>query len=357
MVPKAYGDHLEGDALAAIKQTLGFGPGDANERTKVGSPGDVRRDLLRRINASLATHANEIGKTARKVTQEAVDAMGLSIAHIVILVLYTSPMFEYYNAVPRAMGNPAQPGHVFYGVFKGKFAQGNDVTYLMPQPEPEPDLRLPRFSASVHVLKDGIHKLSKLQQLPPTAIYRGLNDMQVPLSADGAGHTVITDVGFGSFSTNKEMSISYARGPKKSKTSTLLVSRTPFTGGGALIEFLSQYPLEKEIVVPALTALEIKTAQRLDVHLARRAGPDGYVFDEDQVLELMAEPHLERVEPEPAEPCTEFRGVLDNLRRRHDAADEAEQQRIQQIMMLVDRSDEAEQQRLLDALRALDLDA
>ena len=151
-------------------------------------------------------------------------------------------MFEVYNAVVRGMGNR---GAVPFGVF----AQQSVVD----------EAGLPRFAHSVHTITSGIKRLNF--SLPSREIYRGLAEMKMPQQfqqVDERGFRTGADYGFQSFSLDRAVALNYSTLKGSACASTLIVTRTDMSNRGAFIAFLSQYPHEREVLLPPLTGIEAR---------------------------------------------------------------------------------------------------
>lgn len=149
-------------------------------------------------------------------------------------------MFELYNTCLRAWGN-TERGIVppYATVYAGAAVEG-------------------RFVTTLHVLNSGVLKLATVQ--PAMEVYRGISAMKLPesftkLNQDGVRGGV--EYGFMSTTTNKDVALAFAKDATKETASTLIIAKLGMIDRGASLDWLSQYPHEKEILMPPLTALEV----------------------------------------------------------------------------------------------------
>eukprot|EP01051_Picozoa_sp_SAG22_P005799 SAG22_NODE_357_length_11761_cov_2.572115_6_plen_1079_part_00 len=165
----------------------------------------------------------------------------LCVEECIGMRLYTGPMFTLYNSVLRAYGNKTQPGFVLSHLsnFSGMPVAG-------------------RFVTTIHSVNSGILKCSRLQ--PACKIYRGISGMHLPDSfLDKNAYNVQGGVeyGFMSCTTDINIAITYAAGGEQHNASTLMEADMGMVDRGAALDWLSQYPKEREILLPPLTAIEV----------------------------------------------------------------------------------------------------
>jgi hypothetical protein len=161
---------------------------------------------------------------------------------IIGLRLYTGPLFELYNGVLRAWANEAEPGIVPPFASIGK---GLDVC--------------DRFTSTLHSINSGVVKLSQLQ--PATVVYRGISGMKLPepfLVPSKFNIRGGIEYGFMSATLNMQVALRYATSGS-GEPSTLMVMAMGMVDRGAQLDWLSQYPDEKEILLPPLTGIEVQT--------------------------------------------------------------------------------------------------
>jgi WD40 repeat protein len=151
-------------------------------------------------------------------------------------------MFELYNGVLRAWANPASPGLVPTFATIGV---GLDVCG--------------RFTSTLHNINSGVVKLSQLQ--PATIVYRGISGMKLPEPfLVPSKHNVRGGVEYAFMSTtlDQRVALRYATS-NPDEPSTLMVMQMGMVDRGAQLDWLSQYPEEKEILLPPLTGIEVQT--------------------------------------------------------------------------------------------------
>ena len=175
------------------------------------------------------------------ITRDDVREIGLRIEEVIALRLYTGPMFEIYNGLLRAYGNQESRGIVPAYALVGA---GQDVRG--------------RFTTTLHVLNSGVLKLAKLQ--PAIQVYRGISGMRLPKSFTEKNKQNVAggvEYGFMSTTTDEAVAMSFAKGGDAGTASTLVVASMGMIDRGATLDWLSQYPHEREILLPPLTAMEV----------------------------------------------------------------------------------------------------
>jgi WD40 repeat protein len=197
-------------------------------------------DLLH-CAAELITHSFASSGYTAVVTAAEVKALPLLLPEVISLRLYTGPMFELYNWVLRAYGTPDNRAHVpaYSRVYPGATVRGC-------------------FTSTLHTINSGVLKLSRLQ--PSTTIYRGISGMKLPrqfLVANEQNVRGGVEYGFMSTTLDESVAISYAKGGDTDTASTVIQATMGIVDRGAQLDWLSQYPHEKEILLPPLTATEV----------------------------------------------------------------------------------------------------
>jgi hypothetical protein len=150
-------------------------------------------------------------------------------------------MFELYNGVLRAWANPENPGLV---PIYAKIGAGLDVCAC--------------FTSTLHTINSGVVKLSQLQ--PATVVYRGISGMKLPEPfLVSSKHNVRGGIEYAFMSTtlDRNVALRYATSGT-GEPSTLMVMQMGMVDRGAQLDWLSQYPEEKEILLPPLTGIEVQ---------------------------------------------------------------------------------------------------
>eukprot|EP01051_Picozoa_sp_SAG22_P011676 SAG22_NODE_1146_length_5374_cov_7.602654_3_plen_696_part_01 len=211
----------------------------------------LHRDAWELISASFAARgATDPVFAGVRIKRRQIDDIELRLEECIGMRLYTGPMFSLYNTVLRAFGNDAHPG--FVPDYLSNFA-GESVSN--------------RFVTTVHCINSGILKLSRLQ--PACKMYRGVSGMLLPrcfLEPDQFNVRGGVEYGFMSCTTDVHVACEYASGGAVQARSveggagipkTIMVANMGMVDRGAALDWLSQYPEEREILLPPLTALEV----------------------------------------------------------------------------------------------------
>ncbi|KOO26285.1 d chain transport protein, partial [Chrysochromulina tobinii] len=150
--------------------------------------------------------------------------------------LYTGPLYAKYNAVLRSKSGDA------WLVEQCKLLTlGNTYT------------------TTIHAINSCVIKLSKLTKA--VKVWRGIKDAKLPKSfwvANSMGVRGGIEYGFSSTTTDKEQALHYA-GAEDAHThhlSTVFEMQMGMVDRGADLTWLSQYPHEREVLLPPLTGLE-----------------------------------------------------------------------------------------------------
>jgi hypothetical protein len=293
---KAYGDGAQQRTKDEVQSRLDWHRGDrrqvelrrldvsgigANKRLRNRRPEDLVKDeeglnaLTALLNDSL--HANRANFRDHRLSRDDVGNMKLTKADVLMLILYTSPMFEVYNIVTRAMGreDAEHKGVIPFGVLLSTNSDLNRVyeNKLDPAGSPLVDsagqpLKCPYFRYSLHVLDRAIRKLQKGQKLPFQKLYRGLRNMTLPASVlePTDGHRVWADFCPQSFSLDRKIALDvYGLLHGDADFAIVLSMDTNRTARGAFLGFISQYPWEKELVLPPLTQLSISREEQIEL--------------------------------------------------------------------------------------------
>ena len=147
---------------------------------------------------------------------------GLVRVEVIALRLYTGPAYMWLNKVLRAGGRAAaKPGAC-------------------------------NFPATISALNSAIKKLARVTPLPATRkLYRGLAGMALPAEVLVRKHFV--ELAFSSATTDKAVALSYAGCDRAS----VFEIELGYIDRGADISAFSQYPEEREHVIPPLSHFEI----------------------------------------------------------------------------------------------------
>ena len=145
------------------------------------------------------------------------------------------------NGVLRAWGNLEKRGFVpaYSQIYRGEDVRG-------------------RFTTTIHVINSGVLKLSRLQ--PAVTVFRGISGMKLPkrfIEKDNVNVRGGVEYAFMSTTTDESVALGYAKGGDRSTATTLIEAAMGMVDRGASLDWLSQYPHEREILLPPLTAMEV----------------------------------------------------------------------------------------------------
>ena len=183
----------------------------APEKQRKLLPRNELEAVMDRLNARLA----EMGVSTQ-----------LKFFEVVAMRLYSGTMYSKYSAIVRKGGD---------GFDKGE---------------------KPGYVATIYALASGIGKLAKLSKVEKG--YRGIG-LRLPSSffhPDAQGLRGGTEVGFCSFTPDKEVALSYA-----GAGGAFFEFDDSYASKGANLSELSYYPFEGERVLPPLTFFEVKAAR------------------------------------------------------------------------------------------------
>ena len=175
--------------------------------------------------------------------------------------LYSGPMYEKYNAVLRfsAAKNPD-------GSVKVAYSSVDEVPFLQKKcgslnlgvwTRTDSGVRWEwhnKYATTIHAINSVVVKCSRLTVVKP--LYRGWTGATLPKSffeQDKMGVKGGIEYGFSSTTTEREQAAHYAQG----KASTILELQMGMVDRGADISWLSQYPHEKETLLPPLMGLQV----------------------------------------------------------------------------------------------------
>ncbi|EOD32716.1 hypothetical protein EMIHUDRAFT_230507 [Emiliania huxleyi CCMP1516] len=183
--------------------------------------------------------------------------------------LYTGPMYEKYNAVLRFNSARDRDGAVLL-----EYASMEEVPFLQKkcgwlhlgewaataagkgEPAAVRWTWHNQYSTTIHAINSIIVKLSPLTRITP--LYRGWAGATLPeafFKPDAFGFRGGVEYGFSSTTTDRAQAVHYAEG----KASTVLELVMGMIDRGADVSWLSQYPHEKETLLPPLMGLQGST--------------------------------------------------------------------------------------------------
>ena len=115
------------------------------------------------------------------------------------------------------------------------------------------------YTTSIHAINSCVLKLSKLTKAGK--VWRGIKDAKLPKSfwvANSMGVRGGIEYGFSSTTTDKAQAMHYAGGDmmKDGDASTIFEMQMGMVDRGADLTWLSQYPFEREVLLPPLTGIE-----------------------------------------------------------------------------------------------------
>jgi uncharacterized protein len=154
-------------------------------------------------------------------------------AEVISARLYTGPAFVKFNASLRESS----------GLFPEEWTR---------------HLKDNRYTNAIYACNSMLQKLSRVSRIPAARfVYRGICGVNLPESfvntVEGGGRGGV-DFGFLSTTTEKDVAVSYLGG----KIMPLLFEiRVGDMDRGADLSFLSQYPLEEEVLMPPLSYIEV----------------------------------------------------------------------------------------------------
>jgi tetratricopeptide (TPR) repeat protein len=198
-------------------------------------------DAPARIYAMLEALLKGLGRPLALTVEDltaAYQKLDLNKAELAGLRLYTGPMFEFYNTALRAKGG-AVPWGNRYPMLAGQDTGG-------------------RFVTTCHAINSGLLKLSALT--PVLSVFRGAAGMKLPARLevpDRFGGRLGIEYGFMSTTTDKAVAMNYGEDTWSGHgLSHVLEVQMDSLNRGALLQWLSQYPAECEVLFGSLTGLE-----------------------------------------------------------------------------------------------------
>ncbi|EOD31475.1 hypothetical protein EMIHUDRAFT_231872 [Emiliania huxleyi CCMP1516] len=210
-------------------------------------------------------------KMADEVNPRLVEAgqAPLTLEELVAGRIYTGPMYEKYNGVLRFFSARDADGAVLL-----EYASVDEVPFLQKKcgwlhlgewaataaGKGEPGaVRWTwhnQYSTTIHAINSIIVKLSPLTRITP--LYRGWTGATLPeafFKPDALGFRGGVEYGFSSTTTDRAQAVQYAAG----KASTVLELVMGMIDRGADISWLSQYPHERETLLPPLMGLQVRS--------------------------------------------------------------------------------------------------
>ena len=114
------------------------------------------------------------------------------------------------------------------------------------------------YVTTIHAINSCVLKLSKLTKAGN--VWRGIKDAKLPAEfwvPNELGVRGGIEYGFSSTTTDKQQAVYYANaGAKAGDAMTIFEMRMGMVDRGADLSWLSQYPHEKEVLLPPLTGVE-----------------------------------------------------------------------------------------------------
>jgi hypothetical protein len=174
----------------------------------------------------------------------------LSLAEIIALRLYTGPCFQRYNTMLRELKADSET------------ATGAGGEPQQRRPATRKALNVPgerRYTTTIHAIASALIKIAHVSKLPEDRkVYRGMAGVVLPdrfRVPDEHGCRGGVELGFLSTSTDKDQALHYidmSRG-----LPTLFEIELGQVDRGGDLEWASQFPTEKEILLPPLSNLEV----------------------------------------------------------------------------------------------------
>ena len=185
--------------------------------------------------------------------------LSVNKAEILAVRLYTGPMYELYNHVLRAAQIKPAPGSLtepaqLTGDRTYPHGPGRTSTGVLSDGK-----TAGRFVTTIHSINSAILKLSQLT--PIATVYRGCSGRDMPeqlLRPDAWGSKLGIEYGLMSTTTSKAVALHYSKDRDAERgLSYVMEFEMDGLNRGAMIQFLSQYPKEEEVLFGPLTGLEV----------------------------------------------------------------------------------------------------
>jgi hypothetical protein len=204
---------------------------------------------------------------------------GLQEVEVVVLRLYTGPMYVWYNNLLRFLSAE-------YDAKMTPFADYKREGGAIP------------FKTTLHVLNSAIIKLSRTQ--PAERVYRGTKGGVLPEEFWRANdHNVRggIELAFMSTTTDRAIAMDYAK--SDDKPSILFEMQMGMIDRGAPLQWCSQFPAEAEILFAPLTGLEVVGAPKVEqsvIVVELRLSCNLHDLTIEQILAKMQKTHLDLVD-------------------------------------------------------------
>ena len=188
--------------------------------------------------------------------QKLIKAAGLVRIEVIVLILYTGPMFLIYNGILRGFGACGEvQAEIEFGSDKF-WTQFNSVKVSERMKQAGH-----KFSATMHVLASAIKKMQRTSRasgfVQGTQVFRGLSGLDV---AEFLASIGFCEKAFMSTTKSLKVAIDYS-GVKQGKIATVLAMEVSEVDQVAVIAPFSQYPGEEEGVWNSCSYLEPRTGE------------------------------------------------------------------------------------------------
>ena len=190
----------------------------------------------RRAPRTLASFAPELAQVNQRL--RGLECAPLHADELCAARLYTGPMYAKYNATLRGVRskNSKKFAHWYAG------CKGN------------------LYTTTMHVLNSAVHKASRLTAA--TTVYRGVSGGVLPASfwmPNEANVRGGVEWGFLSCTADYEVALAYAA--SRGGAGIVLELQQGMVDRGAELTWLSQYPYERECLLPPLTSIEVQSTR------------------------------------------------------------------------------------------------
>ena len=188
-------------------------------------------------------HDRQVLDIDELMQSEIVKGGDLSRIEVIVLVLYTGPMYMVYNAILRQW-----PRDLYEA-----FAAGENL-----------------YPSTIHALVSAVHKMARLVKLPEgLCLYRGLGGkMELPpgfYKSDPNGCRGFAEWGFMSTTSHKEVALMYSGVQQGRPLAMVFEVQVGSVDRGACIRDFSQYPQEVEYLWVPCSFLEPQGTDYVEV--------------------------------------------------------------------------------------------